>query len=287
MRRAIATGGQLPQWMGDFLPTGACANMNDMPNPPLFIDTHVHLDYLPDAPAAVRQARSAGVGQWIVPGVRREGWAGLPALAREIPGVLFAPGLHPQAADQWNNEAATELRQLLAAENCVALGEIGLDRLLDFPAAATQEAAFRGQVQLAVAAGRPILIHCRRATARLLKILREERADRVGGVFHAFSGSRETARSALDLGFAIGFGGVLTWTNARRAPDVLRALPAEAIVLETDAPDMAPQPHRTSENRPAWLPLIAGRVAAIRGWSLEETARITAENARRVLKIGI
>ncbi len=249
-----------------------------------YIDTHVHLDFLPDPPAALHQARAAGIRQWLVPGVRREGWPELLNLSTR-PGVLAAPGLHPRAANQWDSAAARELKQLLAMAGVVAVGEIGLDRIIDSPPLSMQEEAFRGQLRLAVAAGRPVLLHCRRATGLLLKILREEDAGRVGGIFHAFSGSRETAAVAVDLGFAIAFGGALTWPNARRSPEVLQLLPATAIVLETDAPDMAPHPHRHRENRPAWLPLIAARVAEIRGWSLEETARITTENARRVLRL--
>jgi TatD DNase family protein len=250
------------------------------------IDTHVHLDYLAAPLAAVEEARGAGVGRLLLPGVRREGWAGLCRLAATLPGVLAAPGLHPQAADEWDAAAAKELAALLNAGPVVAVGEIGLDRLLERPAAAQQELAFRGQLRLAVAAGLPVLIHCRRASDRLLRILREEGGERVGGILHAFSGSRETALAAIDLGFAIGFGGPLTWENARRGPELLQALPATAIVLETDAPDLPPQPHRGRENRPAWLPLIAARVAELRGWSLEETARITTANARRILRLA-
>jgi TatD DNase family protein len=163
---------------------------------------------------------------------------------------------------------------------------IGLDALLPAPALAVQEQAFRAQLRLAIAAGRPVLIHCRQAVGRLLQILREEGAERVGGIFHAFSGSLETARQGIRLGFAIGVGGTLTYPNARRLPEVVREVPAEWLVLETDAPDLAPHPHRGEVNRPAWLPLVARRVAELRGWSEAETARITTENAKRILKIS-
>jgi TatD DNase family protein len=249
-----------------------------------FIDTHVHLDYLRQPGEEVFFAQAAGVSRMVVPGVWRQGWAGLLQLANEIPGVLAAPGLHPQAAGEWNAAAERELAELLASTQVVAVGEIGLDRIAEPPPVA-QETAFRGQLRLALAAGRPVLIHCRRASALLLRILREEGAWQVGGILHAFSGSPETAAAAVDLGFAIGFGGPLTWENARRAPELLRALPAEAIVLETDAPDLPPQPHRGRENRPAWLTLVATRMAEIRGWSLQETARITTANACRVLRL--
>ncbi len=254
-----------------------------MPLPACLVDTHVHLDFLRDPAAEVRLAQAAGVRQFLIPGVRREGWSGLFSLAQQLPGALVAPGLHPQAARQWDGAAAAELARLLAGGQTVAVGEIGLDGTLDQPPLSEQEEAFRGQLRLAIETGRPVLIHSRRATARLLAILRDEGAQRVGGIFHAFSGSRETAREAIALGFALGFGGPVTWPGARRGPEVLRELPAEWIVLETDAPDLPPHPHRGADNRPAWLPLIAARVAEIRGWSLEETARVTTENARRIL----
>jgi TatD DNase family protein len=251
-------------------------------------DSHAHLDFPPlfeHLSAELAAARKAGVGGYLVPGVERAGWQRLLELTEGEPGLWAAPGLHPLAAAQWDREATAELETLLRVPQMVAVGEIGLDRLLDVPLT-VQEEAFRGQVRLAVAAGKPIIIHHRRAAARLLRILQEEEARQVGGIFHAFSGSVEIAREAIQLGFAIGFGGALTWAGARRPGQVLGGIPAEWIVLETDAPDLPPEPHRGESNRPAWLTLIAAKVAEVRGWSLEETARITTDNARRVLKIG-
>jgi TatD DNase family protein len=252
----------------------------------LLFDTHVHLDFPPlydHLDAVLAAARMAGVADFLVPGVERGGWRGLLAIGG-TPGVWVAPGLHPLAAAQWDEGAATELAELLGAPQAVAVGEIGLDRLLDVPMA-VQENAFRGQVRLAVTAGKPIIIHHRRAAARLLGILREEGAQRVGGIFHSFSGSVEIAREAINLGFAIGFGGSLTWPGARRPGQVLTAIPAEWIVLETDAPDLPPAPNQGKENQPAWLPLIAAKVTELRGWSLQETAAITTANARRILRL--
>ena len=194
------------------------------------------------------------------------------------------PGLHPLAAGSWDAEAAAELAALLAEPRVAAMGEIGLDRLLAVPQEA-QERAFRAQLRLAIAAGKPVLLHCRRANARLLELLREEGAARVGGIWHGFSGSPQTALEAVSLGFAVAVNGVLTWDGARRAPAVLAALPPEWLVLETDAPDLAPLPPRGTPNRPAYLALVAAEVARLRGWSLAETARITSSNACRVLRL--
>ena len=258
-----------------------------MSNPPLF-DTHVHLDCLPerwDPLAEVQEARRVGVEYFLLPGVRRRRWPDLLRLCREIPGVWAAPGLHPQAAGEWDRDAERSLRECLSGNGVVAVGEIGLDALIETPAE-LQERAFRGQLRLAAEARLPVLVHCRRRTERLLSILKEERGGRFGGIFHAFSGSVETALQVVDLGFAVAFGGTLTYPDARRAPEVLNALPPHAVVIETDAPDIPPHPHRGEDNRPCRLPLVAARVAQVRGWSLEETARITTENAKKILRIG-
>jgi TatD DNase family protein len=258
-----------------------------MKTPPLF-DSHVHLDAPPlvdHLPREMDLAGAAGVGNFLIPGVSRRTWPGVLETARAVPGAFAAPGLHPGAAADWNDEAARELATLLDDPLVVAIGEIGLDRLLPEPEIDLQEAALRGQLQLAVAAGLPVLIHCRRASARLLALLREEGAEKVGGIFHAFSGSPETAREAIALGFAIAFGGALTFPGSRRAAAVLRAIPPEWVVLETDAPDLAPHPHRGTSNRPAYLQLVARCVGEIRNWSEAETARITSANTRRVLRL--
>lgn len=251
-------------------------------------DTHVHLDFWsPDVLLEeLDLAQSEGVGQYLVPGVDRNRWPGLAVCAEVRPNILVAPGLHPQAADEWNEEAEKELAKWCDSSKAVAIGEIGLDRLIETPGLEVQEAAFRSQLKVAVRLGLPVLIHCRKAFPKLFEILREERAERVGGIFHAFSGSRETAETAMSLGFGLGFGGPLTYPNARRGPEVLRRMPAEWIVLETDAPDLPPHPHRGSDNRPAWLSLIAAKVGEIREWTPEETARITTANARRILKLS-
>jgi TatD DNase family protein len=256
---------------------------------PLLFDTHVHLDassLAEELEEEVRRARRAGVGHFVVPGVDRAGWQRVLGVAQTVDGAWAAPGLHPLAAEEWCPECERELQRLLIEPKVVAIGEIGLDTLLPSPSLNVQEQAFRAQLRLAIEAGRPVLIHCRQATGRLLDILREEGAEQVGGVFHAYSGSLETALQGIRLGFAIGVGGTVTYPNARRLPEIVQKVPKEWLVLETDAPDLAPHPHRSEVNRPAWLSLVARRVDELRGWSEAETARITTENAKRILKIA-
>ncbi len=253
-----------------------------------FFDTHVHLDRLPDGldPAAeIGRARRKGIDRFLLPGVDPQNWPELMEATAILPGCLAAPGVHPLAAENWNEDTASRLLKLLGNQQAVAIGEIGLDGHLEQPAAEIQEQALRGQLRLARQTGFPVLLHCRKATGRLLEILRQEQAAECGGIWHSFSGSLDTAWAAIKLNFAIAFGGPLTWPGARRGPEVLKKLPAEWIVLESDAPDLAPHPHRGETNRPAFLSLVAERVAELRGWSLEETARITTANAQRVLRL--
>lgn len=254
----------------------------------VYFDTHIHLDTLGDEQTIQREvglAREAGVGAFLVPGVHPRDWPRLLRTVSRFPEALAAPGVHPLAASCWDVGVADRLTALLATPAVVAVGEVGLDGLIQGVSSEQQQKVLRHQVRLAVEAGLPLLIHCRKATERLLTILREEDARTVGGIFHGFSGSRETALQAVKLNFAIGFGGPLTYPEARRAPEVLSALPDEWIVLETDAPDLPPHPHRREDNRPSYLPLIAERVAHLRGWTREQAAAITTANALRVLNL--
>lgn len=250
----------------------------------MLIDTHVHLDCLTDLAPLLAAARANGIGGWVVPGVAPQHWSRLMATVDATPGGWAAPGVHPQYADQWRPEMAEGLRQMLSAPRSVALGEVGLDGRAG-PELPLQAEVCRQMIRLAREARRPLLLHCRRATGQLLELLRSERANEVGGIAHAFSGSRETARQLIALGFAIGLGGVVTFPEAQRLAETVRTLPAEWLVLESDAPDLSPHPHRGEANRPEWLGLVAARVGQLRGWTPQETARITSANARRVLRL--
>jgi TatD DNase family protein len=250
----------------------------------MLIDTHIHLDALEAPPESLAVARASGIGGWVVPGIAPAGWPGLMAAVAATPGAWAAPGVHPRAAADWRPELAEELLRLASHPRTVAIGEVGLDGQAG-PAREIQEAVFRQMIGIARETGRPLLLHMRQSTGRLLELLRSEGASAVGGIAHAFSGSLETARQLSDLGFALGIGGVVTFPEARRLREAILQAPAEELVLETDAPDLPPHPHRGQVNRPEWLTLVAARVAALRGWTPEEAARITTANARRVLRL--
>ncbi len=243
------------------------------------IDTHIHLDALELAGTGVAllpQAQQNGIGKFIVPGVRSSGWHGLLALTRQQPEIFAAPGLHPAYAEQWSAKVAQQLQEFSRQPKVVAIGEIGLDGAAG-PPLEQQETALRGQLQLALEAGLPVLLHGRKATGRLLDILRElEIGQQLGGVWHGFSGSLPVAEQLVLLGFHIGVGPILLRKNARKLPQAVIELPAEALLLETDLPDMAETPET--------LVAVAQKVAELRGWSLAEVARITTENAYRLFK---
>ncbi|MHB8056555.1 MAG: TatD family hydrolase [Desulfuromonadaceae bacterium] len=249
------------------------------------IDSHCHLDLEPlrsEVASLMAEAVAVGVQGFVVPGVHPDGWSGIASLAAGEPRILPAYGIHPMHAGFASAEVVERLLGLAAGG--VAIGEIGLDPAYPVPLE-QQEQAFREQMRIAVKCGLPVLVHCRKAFQRVARILREERADQVGGIMHAFSGSLEMAREFTTLGFAISVSGTVTWHNAVKPLRVARELPLEHLVLETDAPDMTPERYRGSFNRPAWIVETALRVAEIRGISLAEVARITSGNVRRILRL--
>jgi len=244
------------------------------------IDTHIHLDAPEltgrglDLLPAARQSR---IDQFIVPGVRVSGWSGMSALAEKSENVYFAPGLHPAYAHQWSVAAANQLQELVRQPKVVAIGEIGLDKTVNL-SLLQQEIVLREQLQTALTAGLPVLLHAREATGALLAILRElQIGEKVGGIWHGFSGSLQVAEELVALGFKIGVGPILLRENARKLPEAVKVLPASALVLETDFPDMTERPESLVE--------IAEKISELRGISLDEVARITTENARQLFGV--
>jgi TatD DNase family protein len=253
----------------------------------VFFDSHCHLDHprlLSRLPGVIAQAEAAGVTGFLVPGVAPGGWPGIAELCRQFPCAVPAFGVHPMHAELLTPAVMAQLRSLTPIAS--AIGEIGLDYALPTFCRDTQIRSFRAQLTLAFEAGLPVLIHCRKAFGDLLAILKQERIERVGGVMHAFSGSPETARDCIRLGLHISFAGSVTYPNARRSPAVAALVPLERLLLETDAPDLAPEPHRGGENEPCYLLATASRVAAIRGITLAELARATTANAARLFRLG-
>lgn len=252
----------------------------------MLIDTHCHLDCEPlsgQLPQLLEEAQACGISQWVVPAIRPAGWQGVMELCRRFPAALPMVGIHPMAWVEATEDQLSRLDQL--APQAVAIGEIGLDSRLGELAA--QETCFREQLRIARRHGLPVLIHCRGAIGRTLAILQQERADQLGGIMHAFSGSLESAREFIRLGFAISISATITYQGAVRPLRLARELPLSQLVLESDAPDLPPQAHRGSYNRPAWLLETARALAALKQMPLDELAAVTSATARAALRLDV
>ncbi|WP_119153111.1 TatD family hydrolase [Caldimonas tepidiphila] len=263
----------------------------------MWIDTHCHLDapeFDADRTAVVQRAKAAGVHRIVVPAVLPDGFGATRAAAHLCEGA-YALGTHPLYVVQAGEDAAARLALELDAahedERLVAVGEIGLDFFVSGLDRERQQALLVEQLKLARAHDLPVLLHVRRSVDAVLAALRRVRVP--GGIAHAFNGSMQQARAFIELGFKLGLGGAMTFERALQIRRLAADLPAEAIVLETDAPDIPPQwLYRTageraagqgSRNEPSELPRIAQTLAALRGWTLPETAERTADNARAAL----
>ena len=268
-----------------------------MPGTERWIDTHCHLDaaeFDADRGAVAERARAAGVAPLVLPAVEVANFEAVRALAHAHDGA-YALGIHPLAVDRAEEDDLERLRDALAARRgdarLVAVGEIGLDRFVAGLDLERQERFCLAQLRLARDAGLPVLLHNRRAVDALAAQLR--RVELPGGIAHAFNGSAQQAAVLVGLGLKLGFGGALTFERALQIRRVAAALADEAVVLETDAPDIPPHwLYRTaaeraagqrSRNEPAELPRIAATLAGLRGWSLAETAARTTRNALAAL----
>ncbi|MBI1791153.1 MAG: TatD family hydrolase [Acidobacteria bacterium] len=248
-------------------------------------DSHCHLDnaqFAADREAVIDRARKAGV-EWMLAVGTGEGPPDLRAglrLAEAHPFILATVGVHPHDAAKATEETFTELRALLDQPKVVALGEIGLDYHYDFSPRQVQREIFLRQLTLAEEAGKPIVIHTREAWPDTLEILRENW--RGEGIFHCFTGDAGQAREALNLGFHLAFGGVLTFPKAQEVREAARMVPLDHLLVETDAPYLAPVPHRGKRNEPAFLVNTVQRVAEVRGDTAAEIAEATIANFERL-----
>jgi TatD DNase family protein len=249
------------------------------------IDTHNHLDFPPfddDRGAVLERSRAGGVERQVVIGVYQAHWQRLWELVCREPGLHATLGLHPAFLHMHRPEHLGDLRdwlqRLAGDERLCAIGEVGLDYYIENPDKPRQQQLFEAQLGLANEFELPVLLHVRRAHAAVVATLKRLRPAR-GGIAHAFSGSYEEAREYIKLGFKLGLGGAGTWPQALRMHKVLRQLPLESIVLETDAPDITPHSHAGERNSPEFLPDICAALAQIKGVSSEELAAASYRNS--------
>ena len=253
----------------------------------MLFDTHAHMDdraFHEDREELLAGFAQKGVGLVMNPGCSLTSSRNAVALAEKYPFVYAAVGSHPDVADEVNETVLEEYRKLCKLSNKVkAIGEIGIDYHYEDIPRDLQLKAFRMQMELARELGLPVIVHEREAHEDGMAVVRE--FPDVTGVFHCYSGSAEMARQLVDKGWYIGFTGVLTFKNARKAIETAASIPIDRIVLETDCPYMAPVPHRGKRNDPGYLGYMAEKLAEIRGMSLEEIHEITYENGKRLYRI--
>ncbi len=251
----------------------------------MFIDTHCHLDaaeFGDQQTDIVRDAAAAGVSRLVIPSVERANFDTVRALCQRFPNCAPAYGIHPMYTDTAVPQDLDVLREFLSQHQPVAIGEIGLDFFIKHYDQTRQEHFFVEQLKLAREFNLPVLLHIRRAQDTILKHLRQIKVR--GGIAHAFNGSRQQADEFIKLGFKLGFGGAMTYPRATKLRELAATLPLESIVLETDAPDIAPDfLERGLPNEPKYLPRIAQTLAELRGVSVEEVAEATTANAFAVL----
>lgn len=250
----------------------------------ILVDTHTHLydERLMADEGSISRAITVGVQRMYMPNCNSETVKNMLLLADMWPhNCLPMMGLHPCYVKEDYRAELDIVAQWMAQRKFAAIGEIGLDYYWDLTWKTQQHEAFREQIDLAVKYNLPIVIHSRESTQDCIDVVKEKHAGTLNGVFHCFSGTLEEARQVADLGFYLGIGGVVTYKKST-LPDVVKEMPLEHIVLETDAPYLSPVPHRGKRNESSYVPLIAAMIAEVKSISIEEVAAVTTANANKL-----
>jgi len=255
------------------------------------IDSHCHIagpEFADDLPAVIERARQARLAHVLVilaaddePEIEQGA-----RVVEQWDAVRFSVGVHPHAAGKFASnpaEAARRVDDVMNAQPLTrGLGEIGLDYHYDFAPRDVQQQVFREQIRLAHRLSRPIVIHTREAEDDTFRILEEEGAQNLGGVFHCFTGDRDMARRVLDIGFHLSLAGIVTFPRALELKEVARIVPLDRLLIETDSPFLAPVPHRGKRNEPAYVSRVAAVIAELRGVSVERITEATDANFARL-----
>lgn len=253
----------------------------------MYIDTHAHLDFpelRPHLDAVFSNARLAGVHEIITIGIDAVTNRNALQIARDNPGIYAAIGWHPHEAAKADASLEEQVKSLANDPKVVAIGEIGLDYYRDYAPRERQKKVFARMIAIASELDLPIVIHCRDAFGDVLDILRSEMQANTRGVFHCFSGSEEDLRQVLDLNFYVSYTGNVTYKKTPLISTV-QATPAERLLLETDCPFLTPHPHRGKRNEPAYIPLIATKLAEIKGMTVEDLRDQARENTHRLFNL--
>ncbi len=266
--------------------TASTADGTDVQSPS-FIDTHCHMEMVefdPDRDEVFARSRAAGIASFITIGSDLEGTLKGVALADQYDGISCAVGIHPHDAKDFTAETYHRLKELTRKTTVVAIGETGLDFHYDHSPRDVQRRVFEQHLLLAREVGLPVVIHCREAFSDALQIVRNSGI--TNGVFHCFSGDRAMAEQVMALGFCISLAGPVTFRKAQGLQELARMVPDDYLLIETDAPYLTPEPFRGKRNEPAYLVYTAKKIAELRGVRLQDVARITTLNAKRLFRIG-
>lgn len=254
----------------------------------MLIDTHVHLNaeqYVDDLDEVIERARENGIEKMVVIGCDRPTIERTMELIDEHEDIYGVIGWHPVDAIDCTDEDLEWIEQLSKHEKIVGIGEMGLDYHWDKSPKDVQKDLFKKQIELAKRVNLPIIIHNREATEDCVAILKEMHAEEIGGIMHAFSGDESVADEIIDMNFYVSLGGPVTFKNAQLPKDIAVHVPIDRLLVETDAPYLTPHPYRGKRNEPAYVKLVAEKIAELRQISYEELAQTTSENAKRLFKI--
>jgi TatD DNase family protein len=254
----------------------------------MLVDSHCHIDF-PDLAAnldgILSNMREHEVGRALCISVILEDFPRVLALAEAYPNIYASVGVHPDY-EQVREPGVEELAALASHPKVLAIGETGLDYYRLKGDLEWQRQRFRTHIRAARQAAKPLIVHTREAAEDTLRIMAEENAAEAGGVMHCFTENLEVARRALAMGFYLSFSGIVTFKNATQVKEVARAVPLERILIETDAPYLAPAPHRGKTNQPAYVKFVAEEIARLKSITFEEVAEATTSNFERLMKLA-
>jgi len=256
---------------------------------PLLVDSHAHLDgkqFSSDLDETIERATANGISHILTIGCDLESSENSILVAEKYENIFAAVGVHPHDATEINSDTLKKLRSMLTHPKVVALGEIGLDYYRDRSPREVQRSAFRQQIRLAKESDKPIIVHDRDAHDEVIQILKEENAAQTGGVLHCFSGDLKMAKQCLDLGFYLSFTGTITYPKNDTIREIIKEIPIDRMLIETDCPYLSPQKFRGKRNEPAYVRYTAEKLAEIKGLSIEDVARVTSRNCHELFGFG-
>ena len=255
----------------------------------MLIDTHAHLEmpeFKRDLEAVIQKAKESGVEYIFTVGTEKKDWKRALEIANSQPSIYAILGVHPHNAKEIDDQTYPMLKELCRNGKVKAFGEIGLDFFRNLSPRDIQLKRFREQVGLAKGLGLPIVVHDREAHQETMEILRSEKAEECGGIIHCFSGDYEMAKVCMDMGFYISVPGSITFKNAESFREIVKRIPLESLLLETDAPFLTPEPFRGKRNEPSYVRYTAQKVAEVKKVSFEKVAEVTTENAMRIYRLS-